>query len=233
MFISLFILFIVFLLPLYTQIHNMIVIMNNVWFYNFGHEWVEYPLVTFNTWSLPLSYMLSPYWTAAYHYVNHSQICCFALCSIVYILVLQSQNCFHVWDFECTSEKSSLRMNIPVRKCEVLVYLCQFFPVVSDVASNINIFHGIVPKLKTVTTCVDVLSRCLVHIWHLFYGNCSVACENVGKSGLQMWRGKCHAISCVFLWFLAVSCDFMCLVLFPHGEVPIFMWKKSINYERM
>lgn len=26
---------------------------------------------------------------------------------------------------------------------------------------------------------------------------------------------------------------FMCLVLFPHGEVRIFKWKKAINYEKM
>lgn len=29
------------------------------------------------------------------------------------------------------------------------------------------------------------------------------------------------------------ACDFMCLVLFPHGEVRIFKWKKAINYEKM
>lgn len=41
--------FIVFLLLLCTQTHKMIVIMKNVLFYNFGHRWIEYLLVTFNT----------------------------------------------------------------------------------------------------------------------------------------------------------------------------------------
>lgn len=146
-----------------------------------------------------------------YHYIKHSQICCFTLRSIVCVVVLQSQNCFHMWNLECTSEKSSLQMNIPVRKCEVLVDLCQFFPVVSNTASNIHVFHGTVPKLKTVTTCW--LAHLTFILWKWF--SCMWQC-------LEMWTSDVKR-----------QVIFMCLVLFPHGEVQIFKWKKAINYEKM
>lgn len=123
-----------------------------------------------------------------YHYIKHSQICCFTLRSIVCIVVLQSQNCFHMWNLKCTSEKSSLQMNIPVRKCEVSVYLCQFFPVVSNATSNIHIFHGIVPKLKTVTTCWLLTFTFDMYFMKMVQLHCALLCFHMGR--LQSSSGK-------------------------------------------
>lgn len=134
----------------------------------------------------------------------HITLYCLCCCVAITKLFPHVELRMHIWKKLIANEHSREKM-------WSLSRLVSVFPRGIERSIEYPCFSWHCAKVKTLTTCW--LAHLTFILWKWF------SC---------MWQ-------CWEMWTSDVKRQviFMCLVLFPHGEVQIFKWKKAINYEKM